>query len=232
MTYPDGVRRAGYADGNELFDAILASPSGVVFTRDEYGDDFARIIHPDKRIAVELPEMLAELDAIDRGPVLYTSDRFPIVLSVRASGGRSPPTTSSAIRPGASRDADGRLPPERRGCHADRGERRRPGGDQHENAAAPKPWSRSAPRCKPGTPRCRTASGSSTAAPTATRSSPGSPPNSLTLLRLARRVRRYPPGTSTYLPGSSRPGSRCSGRPALDHAARRAASAVSPRSAA
>ena len=36
---PDGVRRAGFGDGPEagdrLFDAILASPSGVVFTDDE-----------------------------------------------------------------------------------------------------------------------------------------------------------------------------------------------------
>src|SRR5205085_5637622 len=59
MTYPDAVRRAGHADGNALFEAILASPSGVVFTRDEYGDDFGRVVHADKRIALELPEMLA-----------------------------------------------------------------------------------------------------------------------------------------------------------------------------
>ena len=82
MTYPDAVRRAGHADGNELFDAILASPSGVVFTRDEYGDDFARISHPDKRIALELPEMLSELRGLERGPIIHTTDLFPIVLAV------------------------------------------------------------------------------------------------------------------------------------------------------
>ena len=32
MTYPDAVRRAGHADGNALFEAILASRSGVTFT--------------------------------------------------------------------------------------------------------------------------------------------------------------------------------------------------------
>ena len=53
MTYPEAVRRAGHADGNELFDAILDSPSGVTFTRDEYGHDFERIVHPDKRIALD-----------------------------------------------------------------------------------------------------------------------------------------------------------------------------------
>src|SRR4051794_10234235 len=56
MSYPDAVRRAGHADGNALFEAILASPSGVVFTRDDYGDDFARVVHPDRRIALALPE--------------------------------------------------------------------------------------------------------------------------------------------------------------------------------
>ena len=69
MTYPDAVRRAGHADGDALFDAILDSPSGVTFTRDEYEDDFERIVHPDKRIALEIPELLEELAALDDGPV-------------------------------------------------------------------------------------------------------------------------------------------------------------------
>ena len=33
MTYPDAVRRAGHADGEALFDAILAGRSGIAFTR-------------------------------------------------------------------------------------------------------------------------------------------------------------------------------------------------------
>ena len=69
MTYPEAVRRAGHADGNELFDAILDSPSGVTFTRDEYGTTSSGSSHPDKRIALELPEMLAELATLDDGPV-------------------------------------------------------------------------------------------------------------------------------------------------------------------
>jgi anaerobic selenocysteine-containing dehydrogenase len=108
MSYPDAVRRAGHADGNELFDAVLASPSGVVFTRDEYGDDFSRISHPDRRIALNLPEMLAELAAIDAGPIAHTSDRFPIILSV---GERRSFTANDIFRDPAWRkqDADGRL---------------------------------------------------------------------------------------------------------------------------
>ena len=102
MTYPDAVRRAGHADGNELFDAILDSPSGVTFTRDEYGDDFERIVHPDKRIALDLPEMLAELATLDAGPV--TQDRPNGCRSCCRSASAAPsrPTTSSATRAGAS----------------------------------------------------------------------------------------------------------------------------------
>jgi anaerobic selenocysteine-containing dehydrogenase len=108
MTYPDAVRRAGHADGNELFDAILDSPSGLTFTRDEYGDDFERIDHPDKRIALDLPEMLAELETLDDGPVTKTTDRLPIVLSV---GERRSFTANDIFRdPGwRKRDADGAL---------------------------------------------------------------------------------------------------------------------------
>jgi anaerobic selenocysteine-containing dehydrogenase len=108
MTYPEAVRRAGHADGDALFDAILNSPSGVVFTRDEYGDDFARIAHFDKRIAVNLPEMLAELEAIDSGPVVHTTNRFPIVVSV---GERRSFTANDIFRDPRWRkqDSDGRL---------------------------------------------------------------------------------------------------------------------------
>jgi anaerobic selenocysteine-containing dehydrogenase len=108
MTYPDAVRRAGHANGNELFDAILGSPSGVTFTRDEYGDDFERIVHPDKRIALDLPELLAELAALEAGPVNKTDDRLPIVLSV---GERRSFTANDIFRdPGwRKRDADGAL---------------------------------------------------------------------------------------------------------------------------
>ena len=64
MTYPDAVRRAGYADGNALFDAILDSPSGVTFTVHNYEDDFALISHSDRKIALEISEMLDDLEAL------------------------------------------------------------------------------------------------------------------------------------------------------------------------
>src|SRR6201995_2048870 len=68
MTYPDAVRRAGHADGNALFDAILDSPSGITFTVHNYEDDFALISHADHRIALEIPEMLDDLWALTAAP--------------------------------------------------------------------------------------------------------------------------------------------------------------------
>ncbi|MGZ8748503.1 MAG: molybdopterin-dependent oxidoreductase, partial [Mycobacterium sp.] len=64
MSYPDAVRRAGYADGNALFDAILSSRSGITFTVHEYEDDFALITHADHKIALEMPVMLDEIRAL------------------------------------------------------------------------------------------------------------------------------------------------------------------------
>ena len=81
VTYPDAVRRAGYVDGNALFDAILETPSGVTFTAHEYGDDFAMISHPDGKIALVIPELLDDIRALrDANPGLTTAE-FPIVLS-------------------------------------------------------------------------------------------------------------------------------------------------------
>ncbi|WP_137149175.1 molybdopterin-dependent oxidoreductase [Mycolicibacterium sp. CR10] len=108
MTYPEAVRRAGHADGNALFDAILQSRSGVTFTVHEYEDDFALISHPDRRIALELPEMLADLKALVDAPAGLTTPEFPIVLS---AGERRAYTANDIIRDPSwrKRDADGAL---------------------------------------------------------------------------------------------------------------------------
>ncbi len=108
MTYPDAVRRAGHADGNALFTAILEGRSGVTFTVHEYEDDWNLVSHSDRRIALEIPEMLTELGALatDRPPLI--SDDYPIVLS---AGERRAFTANDIIRdPGwRKRDADGAL---------------------------------------------------------------------------------------------------------------------------
>ncbi|MBW0014002.1 molybdopterin dinucleotide binding domain-containing protein, partial [Mycobacterium sp.] len=108
MTYPDAVRRAGHADGNALFDAILESPSGVTFTVHNYEDDFSLISHSDHKIALEIPEMLDELSALAVAPPRLTTPEFPIVLSV---GERRAYTANDIFRDPSwrKRDADGAL---------------------------------------------------------------------------------------------------------------------------
>ncbi|BBX75375.1 molybdopterin-dependent oxidoreductase [Mycobacterium shinjukuense] len=108
MTYPEAVRRAGHADGNALFDAIIDSPSGVTFTVHNYQDDFALIGHADHKIALEIPEMLAEIRWLNRQPPQLTTAELPIVLSV---GERRAYTANDIFRDPSwrKRDADGAL---------------------------------------------------------------------------------------------------------------------------
>ena len=108
MTYPEAVRRAGHADGNALFDAILNSPSGVVFTAHDYADDFALISHADHKIALEIPEMLDELRGLAAAAPQLTTSELPIVLSV---GERRAYTANDIFRDPSwrKRDADGAL---------------------------------------------------------------------------------------------------------------------------
>jgi formate dehydrogenase len=108
MTYPEAVRRAGHADGNALFDAILSSRSGVTFTVHEYEDDFALITHADHKIALDMPEMLDEIRALPDARPHFTTPDFPIVLS---AGERRAYTANDIFRDPTwrKRDADGAL---------------------------------------------------------------------------------------------------------------------------
>ncbi len=108
LTYPDAVHRAGHADGNALFDAILAGKSGVTFSAHEYADDFALISHPDHKIRLEMPEMLDEIRALHTARPGHATDEFPIVLS---AGERRAFTANDIFRDPSwrKRDADGAL---------------------------------------------------------------------------------------------------------------------------
>ncbi|MGE2727823.1 molybdopterin-dependent oxidoreductase [Mycolicibacterium pulveris] len=108
ISYPDAVRRAGYTDGNALFDAILASPSGLTFTVHEYEDDFALITHRDKKIALHIPEMLDEIRELAEPVPALTTPEFPIVLS---AGERRAYTANDILRDPSwrKRDPDGAL---------------------------------------------------------------------------------------------------------------------------
>jgi anaerobic selenocysteine-containing dehydrogenase len=81
ITYPEAVRRAGHADGNALFDAILASPSGVTFTSDDWDDVWAYVRRPDRRFTVEIPELTELLHDLRTAPSSWVTDEFPLILS-------------------------------------------------------------------------------------------------------------------------------------------------------
>jgi anaerobic selenocysteine-containing dehydrogenase len=66
---PEGVRRAGFTGegieaGEQLFEAILASRSGVVITDDEYDHSWRRLRTADGLIHVTIPELLSELQGL------------------------------------------------------------------------------------------------------------------------------------------------------------------------
>lgn len=82
--HPEAVRRAGHKGegpqlGEALFDAILNSRSGVVFSVNEYEESWNFIRHKDKRIHLEIPEMIEALTALDPSEPLSHKD-YPFVL--------------------------------------------------------------------------------------------------------------------------------------------------------
>lgn len=82
--HPDAVRRAGHTGegvmiGEALFEAIINSPSGVVFSVNEYEEAWNFLRHKDQRIHLEIPEMLAELRNLHTEQTPQSSD-YPFVL--------------------------------------------------------------------------------------------------------------------------------------------------------
>ncbi len=109
---PDGVRRAGFGEGLEagerLFDAILTSPSGVVFTDDEHDATIRRIGTADGRVTAAIPELLDELRALHQEQPPGDDPEWPFLLS---AGERRSFTANTIIRDPAwrKRDAEGAL---------------------------------------------------------------------------------------------------------------------------
>lgn len=108
MLYPGATQRAGHADGDALFAAILEGRSGITFTADEYEDAWSYVVHPDKRIALDLPELVADLRALRDSQPGWTTADLPIVLS---AGERRAYTANDIFRDPTwrKRDADGAL---------------------------------------------------------------------------------------------------------------------------
>ena len=95
MRYPESVRRAGFANGDELFDAVLDSPSGVIFSVDDYDESWNRIGISGGKINVGVPELYDELSELaSDAPPSQTGD-YPFLLS---AGERRSFTANTIIR--------------------------------------------------------------------------------------------------------------------------------------
>jgi anaerobic selenocysteine-containing dehydrogenase len=93
------ARRAGFGGsalhaGNDLFEAIVGSPSGVVFAVSEYADSWQAVRHPGHRINLHIPELMPELAKLDSG-MPAGDEAFPFVLS---AGERRSDTSNTSIR--------------------------------------------------------------------------------------------------------------------------------------
>ncbi len=113
QSYPESLRRAGFdgdasAQGQALFDAILARRSGVVFTVDDYPETWRRLETPGGRVELEIPELLEELAALRSEDPSRRDPQFPFVL---AAGERRTSTANTIFRdPGwRKKDAAGAL---------------------------------------------------------------------------------------------------------------------------
>jgi formate dehydrogenase len=83
---PDSLRRAGFKGegaelGDALFDAVLSSPSGLVFAVDDYQETWRRVRAPDGKFNLSIPELFPELDGLATEDPGRPDERFPFVLS-------------------------------------------------------------------------------------------------------------------------------------------------------
>lgn len=94
--FPDEAAAAGYSGplaGNRLFEAILASPSGIVFSHMEAGG-WHLLRQPGNRINLHIPDLLEQLLSLDpAGPPV--DPEFPLILS---AGERRTETSNTSIR--------------------------------------------------------------------------------------------------------------------------------------
>ncbi len=95
------LARAGFGGDDPLvvakalFEAILASPSGLVFAVDEWPDVMARIATPDGRLQLALADLLEAWKALLGGTADVADAAFPFVLS---AGERRSFTANTIIR--------------------------------------------------------------------------------------------------------------------------------------
>ncbi len=96
LQYPDAVARAGFADGEALFEEILRSDDGVIFTRHLWDEAWDLTgIGEDRKIRANIAMLLDLVRELPNAPHGYTTDTFPLVL---AAGERRSFTANTIIR--------------------------------------------------------------------------------------------------------------------------------------
>ncbi|HET9694356.1 MAG TPA: molybdopterin-dependent oxidoreductase [Steroidobacteraceae bacterium] len=88
--HPAAVRRAGHRGnrftlGSRLFEAILERRSGVVLSQHEHDDVWSLVRNPDRKIRLDIPEMLRELAALERESVDPAAHPFILMAGERRS---------------------------------------------------------------------------------------------------------------------------------------------------
>lgn len=107
--YGTQVRRAGHANAEALFRAIVDTGTAVPLSTHEYDEMWELVRHDDGRIQVAIPEMLSELEALAAEPrERRDGGEFPFIL---ATGERRSYNANQIIRDPAWRrsDPDGAL---------------------------------------------------------------------------------------------------------------------------
>ena len=108
LHYGESMQRAGFGGdgpgvGDAVFDAILSSPSGVVFSVDVDDDNWTRVRTPGGTLDLANEQMVAALVALSTEQVPGRDEAFPFVLS---AGERRSFTANTIIRDPAWRKRD------------------------------------------------------------------------------------------------------------------------------
>ena len=107
-TYPEAVRRAGIEPngaglGDALFDKVIDSDDGVVFTSHPHEQAWDLLGSADHKIHANIPQLVDLLRALPDTPTDHTTAQYPLVLS---AGERRSSTANTIFRDPGWRKAD------------------------------------------------------------------------------------------------------------------------------
>ncbi|WP_233528995.1 molybdopterin-dependent oxidoreductase [Antrihabitans stalagmiti] len=100
LSNPEAVARSGYSGsgltpGNKLFDSIIATDTGVVFTTDTWDDVWDYVKRPDRRFTIDIDSLLTRVRELGAAQSVWTTEEFPFVL---AAGERRSFTANTIFR--------------------------------------------------------------------------------------------------------------------------------------